>query len=316
MKLILKNISSFFIKEKIFSLTVLIFAIVSVINPFFLSAYNLSNLSMQIAIYGIVSLGMTFAIIGGNFDLSVGSIVSLTGVIAAALLSQVGLFLAMVAAISSGILIGAINGFFIARQKLSAFIVTFSSMVIIKGVALSLSDGRPIISNNAVFNNLGTIYFFGIPLLFFIFVFFLLLSHYILTNTRFGRNVFAVGGNYEVAKSTGIRVTFYRWFIFVITGFLSAIVGILITIRLNSGSPIQGDGMELTAIASVVIGGTHLSGGKGSVFRTLLGVFVMVLLTNAFDMIGIQPYVQKVIKGAIILTVVAADSYEKRKMVI
>ncbi len=308
------NLKKFFVKEKTFTSIIGIVILVAIINPYFLSFSNLVNLFMQVGIYGIVALGMTFAIIGGEFDLSVGSQLSLVTVLIVVLQPIIGLLLAIIATTLIAMLIGLINGLLVAKARINSFIVTFGAMVLYKGVALTIANGRPVISESETLNKIGDITIFGLPLLFIIFIALLVISNYILRYTKFGRNIFATGGNEEVASDTGINTKFYKISLFVITSFFVAITGVLLAARMNSGSPIQGDGMELTAIASVVIGGTSLSGGKGSIIRTLLGVFIMMILTNAFDVVGVQPYIQRVIKGLIIISVVAVDKYNKIKL--
>ncbi len=309
-----QKIRNFIFREKVFSSSVLLLIAISAASPYFLSVDNLRNLTVQLAVYGIVALGMTFAIIGGEFDLGVGSILSVAGVLAVGLEPRIGILLSILAALAAGLAFGTINGLLVSKAKINSFIVTFGSMVMVKGLALTIADGRPIISRSEALNSLGDAKLLGVPVMFLIFIIFLGVCHYILTYTRFGRNIYAVGGNVGVARATGVNVSFYKAMLFVLTGFFAAVVGVLLAARLNSGSPIQGDDITLTVIASVVIGGTSLSGGKGNVARTLLGVFTIMLLSNAFDLLGIQPYIQKVIKGLIIISVVAFDSYNKKKL--
>lgn len=310
----LYRIKEFLLKEKALSSSIVIFIIISLVSPYFLLFGNISNLLVQISVYGIVALGMTFAIIGGEFDLAVGSMVSMSAVLVVGLEPVMGLILAMGVALSSGFVLGLINGLLVSRAKINSFIVTFGSMVMVKGLALTYTNGRPIISKSLILNQIGDMRFLQIPVIVFIFIALLGICHFVLSYTRFGRNIYAIGGNLSVASATGINVNFYKSAIFIITGFFAAIVGILLAARLNTGSPVQGDDMTLTVIASVVIGGTSLSGGKGSVIRTLLGLFIIMFLTNAFDLLGIQPYMQKVIKGLIIISIVAFDSYNKKKI--
>jgi ribose transport system permease protein len=311
---VILRVGEFFTKEKALISSFLLFIVISIISPYFLTFDNLSNLLVQIAVYGIIALGMTFAIIGGEFDLAVGSMLSISAVLVVGLEPELGLIAAMLVALSSGAVLGLINGLLVAKAQINSFIVTFGSMVMVKGLALTYANGRPLISKSNVLNQIGDMRVFGIPLVIFIFILFLAICHYVLTRTRFGRNMYAVGGNLSVSSATGINVYFYKCSIFIITGFFAAVTGILLAARMNTGSPVQGDDMTLTVIASVVIGGTSLSGGKGSVIRTLLGLFIIMLLTNAFDLLGVQPYMQRVIKGLIIISIVAVDSYNKKRV--
>ena len=311
---IFKQSFRFLVKEKILTSLILMFIAVSIVSDSFLHAGNLSNLLIQVGLYGIVALGMTFAIIGGEFDLGVGSMVSLSSVIAVVLYPKFGLLLSISFAIIAGIVSGLVNGLLVAKAKINSFIVTFGSMITLKGIALTVANGVPVSSESVELNDFGVTGIAGISMIFVIFLCLLLVSHFVLTYTRFGRNVYAIGGNFQVARATGLKVDFFKASLFVLTGFFAAIAGVLMAARLNTGHPTVGDDIALTVIASVVIGGTSLSGGRGNVFRTLLGVIVMMFLSNAFDSLVIQPYIQRVIKGAIIILVVAVDSYNKKKI--
>jgi len=317
MKKLSEKIINFLIREKVFSLALLLYIIASIwLNgDGFNSMYNINSLLIQVATFGIVALGMTFAIIGGEFDLSVGSVYSLTGLLVVGLEPKFGLFSALVFAIGAAIILGLLNGVLVAKAKISAFIVTFGAMIMVKGIALSYSNGRPITSLSAAFNNFGEMEVGGVSVFFIIFAFFFVICHYALSYTRYGRNIYAIGGNKETAITSGINVDFHKMTIFVLTGFFAGLMGILMAARLNSGSSVVGDGIELKVIAAVVIGGTHLAGGRGSVIRTLLGVFVLALIENIFNLKSdvFSPYFQRVIQGAILVTVVAFDGYNKKK---
>lgn len=312
----LKKAARALLKEKVLLVAIIGFIVISFASPVFFKSENLANLSVQVAVFGTVALGMTFCIIGGEFDLSVGSMLSLSGVLTVFFAPKTGIAAAIVLALVICTLLGVLNGFLVAKAKITAFIVTFGSMITVKGIALTVADGKPIVSENQAFNDFGSAMVGPFPASFVIFIGLLFACFFILRYTRFGRNIYAIGGNGEVAKATGINVAFYKGSIFALTALFAASMGVILAARLNSGSPIQGDDMTLTVIASVVIGGTSLSGGKGSILRTLLGVFVMMLLINAFDLLGVQPYIQKVIKGVIIIAVVAADSYNKKKIAV
>ena len=316
MKKIIKKIFDFLLREKVFSLALMLYIAAAVLlnGDGFNSLYNINNLLIQVATFGIVALGMTFALIGGEFDLSVGSVYSLTGLLVVGLEPRLGLFSALIFAIGVAVILGLLNGVLVAKAKISAFIVTFGAMIMVKGIALSYSNGRPITSQSIAFNNFGEMEIGGISVFFIIFVFLLIICHYVLAYTRYGRNIYAIGGNKETAITSGINVDFYKMTIFILTGFFAGLMGIMMAARLNSGSSVVGDGMELKVIAAVVIGGTHLAGGRGSVIRTLLGVFVLALIENIFNLKSdiFSPYFQRVIQGAILVTVVALDGYKKK----
>ena len=301
----------FLLREKIFTALLIMFIGVSFAAKSFLTWGNINNLMIQIGLYGIVALGMTFAIIGGDFDLGTGSMVSCASVLIAILMRRMPMVPAILITLLFSTVSGFLNGILVAYQKINSFIVTFGSMIMLKGIALSLGGGKPISTYDCVtFNGIATVC--GISLIFIIFFVLLLACHYILTYTSFGRNIYAIGGNYEVAKSTGIKVNFYKMILFVMTGLFAGIGGVLMASRITSGHPTVGDDMTMTVIAGVVIGGTSLAGGKGNVWRTLLGITVMMFLANAFNAMVIRPYIQRIIKGLIIILVVAFDSYTKK----
>ena len=313
-----KKIINFLIKEKVFSLALILYIAAAILlnADGFNSLYNINSLLIQVATFGIVALGMTFAIIGGEFDLSVGSVYSLTGLLVVGLQPQFGLFSALLIAITVALALGLLNGILVSKAKISAFIVTFGAMIMIKGIALSYSNGRPITSQSTAFNNFGELEIGGISAFFIIFVFLVIICHYVLSYTKFGRNIYAIGGNKETAITSGLSVDYYKTMIFILTAFFAGIMGIMMAARLNSGSSVVGDGVELKVIAAVVIGGTHLAGGRGSILRTLLGVFVLALIENIFNLKSdvFSPYFQRVIQGAILVIIVAFDGYNKKKI--
>lgn len=309
-----KRVLKFFMREKIFLALIIMFLAVSISADSFFTVGNLSNLLIQVGLYGVVALGMTFTIIGGDFDLGAGPMVSFASMLVALLLGKMAILPAILLTLLAGFGSGLLNGLLVAKAKINSFIVTFGSMVMLQGLALTLGKGSPVGTYNEQFNKIGSIALGKISLIFIIFMILLLICHFVLHSTQFGRNIYAIGGNFEVAKATGINVDFYKASLFVMSGLFAAIGGILMAARVNTGHPTIGDDMTMTVIAGVVIGGTSLAGGKGNVWRTLLGITVMMFLANAFDALVIQPYIQRVIKGLIIICVVAVDSYSKKRI--
>lgn len=301
----------FFMREKILSVLIILFIVVSIAADSFLTPGNMANLLTQVGLYGVVALGMTFTIIGGDFDLGAGPMVSFASMLMALFLPRMAIPAAILLTLVIALVFGVVNGLLVAKAHIDSFIVTFGSMVILQGLALSLGEGRPISIDNEAFNQLGVASVGIVSLIFIVFIVLLVICHYVLQYTQLGRNIYAIGGNFEVAKASGINVNFYKASLFVFSAFCAAIGGVLMAARVNTGHPTIGDDMTMTVIAAVVIGGTSLAGGKGNIWRTLLGVFVMMFLANAFDAMVIQPYIQRVIKGGIIITVVAVDSYAK-----
>ncbi len=289
----------------------LIFLVVlmTALSRSFLTAPNLINIFTQISIYGIVACAMTFAIICGEFDLSVGSLIAVTTIVFIDTAKNYGFVVAVVMTLAIGILVGSINGFLVAKVKISAFVATLSSMVSLKGLALFYTNGKPINYVHDGMYNLGNGSFLGIPFIVYMFLTLVVIGHLVLKYTKFGRNIFATGGNMTVAAMAGINVVYYKFIVFVILGAVTAFAGIIMACRLNSGNSLFGNDLALSVVAATVIGGTSLSGGKGSVVKTLFGMLVLGVLFNALLILGVQANWQDVIKGLILIAVVSFDAY-------
>lgn len=283
--------------------------LMTILSRSFLTASNLINILNQISIYGIVACGMTFAIICGEFDLSVGSLLAVTTIVFIDSAKNYGFVVAVTMALAIGVVVGIINGFLVAKVKISAFVATLSSMVSLKGLALFYTNGKPINYVHDGMYNLGNGSFLGIPYIVYMFLSFVVIGHLVLKYTKFGRNIFATGGNMTVAAMAGINVVYYKFITFVILGFVTAFAGIIMACRLNSGNSLFGNDLALSVVAATVIGGTSLSGGKGSVVKTLLGMLVIGVLFNALLILGVQANWQDVIKGLILIAVVSFDAY-------
>ncbi len=281
----------------------------SIISNSFLTISNLINILTQISIYGIVACAMTFAVICGEFDLSVGSLLAVITIIFIDSAKNYGFAAAILLSLAIGVLVGLINGFLVAKVKISAFVATLSMMVSLKGLALFYTNGKPINFVHDGMYNLGNGSFLGLPYIVYIFFGFVILSHVVLKYTRFGRDIFATGGNAMVARMAGINVVFYKFIIFIILGVLTSVAGMVMASRLNSGNALFGNDLALSVVAAVVIGGTSLSGGRGSVIKTLLGMLVIGVLFNALLILGVQANWQDVIKGGILIAVVSFDAY-------
>jgi ribose transport system permease protein len=297
--------------EKALVILILFFLFLCFRSEYFLSFNNISNLLMQCAIAGIMSCGMTFAIIGGEFDLSIGSTMSLCGLLNIMLQPYLPVYLIFPLVLAASLIVGFCNGFLIAYMRANAFIITIGTGIMVKGIALTVSDGKPVLGANALLVNFANGRFAGIPNISYIFFLVLLITHYILTRSNFGRNVFAVGGNRNVAAYAGIKVQFYKCSVFMITAFTAAVSGILLSCRLNTGSSIHGDNMPLMVISGVVVGGTSLAGGEGSAFKTLVGILVFGMLDNAMSLMNVYSYYQTAIKGLLVILVVGTDCYAR-----
>ena len=290
----------------------------------FYTAGNISNLLEAVATNAIIAFGVTLAVICKGCDLSVGSVMAMSGIIAILLINTgMNMALAVVIAILSGALVGFVNGFLIVQQKSEAFIITLGMGMLIQGVALLLTDGRPVavprdmglgfqtIANGSLVRIPG---FFYVPNIATFMVILGVLAYLLLRFTSFGRNIYALGGDYEVAEHSGINVVATKWLAFVITGAFAAIAGVLAASRMNTGIPIAGVEIPLMVNCGVVIGGTSFAGGVGGIPQSFLGVFVMFLLRNAMSIMGIHPYIQMLVLGIMIVTIIALDCYAiKRK---
>ena len=285
-------------------------AIVAVINPRFLSVANILNVFRQSSINAVIAIGMTFVILTGGIDLSVGSILAFCGAVSAAMLSSgINPVLSLLVALVLGLFFGIVNGFLVSVMKLQAFIVTLVTMTFLRGATLVFTNGKPITVNDggALFENIGGGYLFNIPIPIYITLILFVAGHYILTNTRFGRYTYAIGGNEEATKLSGIKVNNIKIWIYGISGILSALAGIITTSRLFSAQPTAGTGYELDAIAAVVLGGTSLAGGVGKITGTALGAIIIGVLGNALNLLDVSSYYQMMIKAAVILIAVLID---------
>jgi ribose transport system permease protein len=259
---------------------------------------------------------MTIALICGEFDLSVSHILPLGTLIFAIVMPAFGIFPAVLAAVIVGGVIGCINGFFVAVLKINAFIVTLSTMIVTRGIALTICNGKPIPAVNDFSFKIGSGSLFGlIPYLVLIFLIFVIVTEYVLKKTTFGRNLYAVGGSYEVASYAGIKTVFYKFIIFVILGCSAAFAGTLLAGRLQAGSPLYGNDLCMTIVSAAVIGGNSIAGGKGGALRTLLGMIFIGLLFQVFNYINVYVYLQETIKGMVVILVVIMDAMSNNKTV-
>jgi len=286
--------------------------IVSILNPRFLSTANLLNILRQTSINAIIAAGMTFVILTGGIDLSVGSILAICGAVSASMLAGgVNGYIVLIVTIILGTILGAVSGSFISYGKLQAFITTLVAMTLLRGATLVFTDGKPISmgfgENAELFDIIGGGYLFGIPVPIYIMIAVFAVCNYVLKNTKFGRYVFAVGGNEEATKLSGINVEKLKVKVYAISGGLAALAGIIITSRLGSAQPTAGTGYELDAIAAVVLGGTSLSGGIGSISGTITGALIIGVLGNALNLLDVSSYYQMMIKALVILAAVLID---------
>ncbi|HLR11327.1 MAG TPA: ribose ABC transporter permease [Sporosarcina sp.] len=288
----------------------LIIIVISIMSPNFLTINNIFNVLRQVSINALIAFGMTFVILTGGIDLSVGSILALTGAVTAGMLaSGMDPILAMGLGLLLGAILGAVNGIIIAKGKVAPFIATLATMTIYRGLTLVYTEGKPIsgLGDSLSFQLLGKGYFFGIPVPIVTMLLAFGVLYFILKKTTFGRRVYAVGGNEEASKLSGIRVDRIKIYVYALTGFLAALASLILTSRLNSAQPTAGNMFELDAIAAVVLGGTSLTGGRGWIVGTVIGALIIGVLNNGLNLIGVSSFFQQVVKGAVILIAVLLD---------
>ncbi len=290
--------------------------IISILNPRFLTLGNILNILRQTSINSIIAAGMTFVILTGGIDLSVGSILAITGAYCASMIaSGMNPFLAVIITLIIGGLIGVFNGLIISKGKVQPFIATLAIMTFARGATLVFTDGKPISvgyeKNAEIFSKLGSGYFLEIPIPIYIMILVFAIGYYTLKHTRLGRYIYALGGNEEATKLSGINTDRIKLYVYGISGLLSALAGIVITARLSSAQPTAGTGYELDAIAAVVLGGTSLTGGIGSILGTIIGALIIGILNNALNLMNVSAYYQYLVKGLVILVAVLLDKKDK-----
>ena len=280
----------------------------------FYTKYNILDMLNSAAILEIMAFGVTLTIICGGIDFSVGAMMSLSGLITIILMRSMPLWCAIAISILCGALTGFVNGFLIVQHKTEPMIITLGMGMLLKGIAQQITDAHPVPAMNLKFMKLanGKVSA-GIPNLIVIMLVMLVLFHCILRFTSFGRNCYAVGGDYNVAQMSGIRAKRVKWTSFVISGMMAAFCGVLLASRLNTGSSIYGDTTALSVNCGCVVGGTSFGGGIGGIPQTFVGVLVLQMLENCMNMLGINAYVQQVCEGIIILLILWFDCYAKKK---
>lgn len=294
---------------------ILIFLIISLMTDRFLTADNLLNVARQASTNAIVAVGMTFVIITTGIDLSAGAVLALIGTITAGLIVNFGFSIpvAMVLVLLIGALIGAAKGVIISTQKIPAFIVTLALMTVLRGLAFVYTTGRPIYVDIEAFKMLGRGYIGIIPIPVIIMVIVGVTGHLLLKNSKFGRHVYAVGGNEEAARLCGININKTLIGVYAYAGLMTALAGIILASRLSTGSPNVGEGAELDAIAAVVLGGTSLMGGVGSIGGTFMGVAIIGILNNGLNLMNVSSYNQMMVKGLVILLAVWVNNLNTKK---
>jgi len=284
--------------------------VLAVIAPRFLTVQNLLIVVTQVSINALLAFGVTFVIITGGIDLSIGSMVAVTGVVAAQFAhpDTYPVVVPVVAGLITGLLFGAFNGFVITRSNVPPFIVTLGTMTIGRGLALILSKGRPVSNLSDSFNFIGGGKILGVPTLVIILIIAFVVCSVLLKKTTLGRYMYAVGGNEPAARASGIELGRVKMVVYTLCGGLAALAGILLTSRITTGQPNAGTGFELDAIAAAIIGGTSTSGGTGTMTGTLIGALLIGVISNGLDLLNVTSYYQQVVMGIIIIGAVVLDS--------
>ncbi|MFD1887666.1 ribose ABC transporter permease RbsC [Paenibacillus wenxiniae] len=289
---------------------IILVIIVSILNPAFLEPLNILNLLRQVAINALIAFGMTFVILTGGIDLSVGSILALSSAFVANLmLSGMDPILAIIIGCLAGAVMGMVNGLMITKGKMAPFIATLATMTVFRGLTLVYTGGNPItgLGDSMAFQLFGRGYFLGIPVPAITMMIAFAILWVILHKTAFGRRTYAIGGNEKASIVSGIKVTRVKIMIYSLAGMLAALAGAILTSRLNSAQPTAGTSYELDAIAAVVLGGTSLSGGRGRIIGTLIGALIIATLNNGLNLLGVSSFYQMVVKGVVIVIAVLID---------
>jgi len=284
------------------------------VKPNFLSVENLGNVLRQVSIIGLVAIGMTVVILLGGIDLSAGSVVALSGMLAAifAKIEGMNTLVPIMVGCAAGLVIGSINGMVIAHIGIPSFIQTLGMMNVVRGIVYLISNAKPISGLSESFLAIGSGYFLGIPIpVIFLSVGFIVLL-FVLNKTKFGRYIYAVGGNEDAALVSGIKVKSIKVTSYAICGLVAGLAGVLLTARVSAGIASAGENLVLDAVAAPVIGGVSFTGGEGKLWGTVLGFMLMGLLNNALDLLNVSSYFQLVVKGLIIITAVSVDVLSKR----
>jgi inositol transport system permease protein len=318
------SIGAFMSKYGIVVIFIALCIILSIVEPAFRSMRNVTNVIRQVSIIGIVSMGVTFAIITTGIDLSSGSMIALISVVIASTSQNavnpdqpisvvMPIVIAVLISVVLGTLLGSINGSLTAFGKIPPFIATLGMMTVARGAAALFTQGRPVGDLKDAFTFIGTGSFLKIPLPIWIYIAMAVLSHILLSKTKFGRHVFAIGGNEQAARICGINVEKTLVKVYAYAGFLTAVSAILLTARTSAGNPTYGVSYELDAIASTVIGGTSLSGGIGSIPFCVIGALIIGVLNNGMDLLGVNAYWQQIAKGIIIVVAVLIDARKQKR---
>ena len=299
----------------LFILVIFLIAMAFLSDRFF-TFKNLTNVGRQISLNAILALGMTLVIISGGIDLSVGGVCALGCCVCAKILNSTGSsLLAIAIVLLIGLAVGAFNGFVVSKTGIAPFIVTLSTVSIIRGITLVMTNASPMPISNAAFKFIGQGTLLGIPFPIYITLILAIITAFVMNKTVFGRYVYAIGGNERSAVVAGIQVKKVKISVYMVSGFLAAFTAIIYTSRLSSGVPSLGDGFEMDAITAAVIGGASLAGGQGHIWGTMIGAVIIGILNNALNLLNINSYFQDIVKGVVVLLAVLFDFFIQSRIV-
>lgn len=307
-----KKILLFVLDNSTIFVFIVMLILAGILSDRFYVPSNITNVLRQSVPLGLVSFGLLFVILTGGIDLSVGSLMALVSVIVGLLMPEYGLTVSLMVGVIVGTLFGSVAGFLVSYCKIAPFIATLAMMTVARGSAQIISKGQPIFINNMNFVDFGSGFLYGIPLPVYVLAFFFGLAFFVYRKTVFGRLVISIGSNETATRFAGIQVERYKLAVYAISGFGCALAGIIAATRTGAGSPVLAMGFELDAIAAVVVGGASLSGGKGTVFNTLIGVLILSLISNLMNLLNIPGSHQEITKGLIIICAVLLESLKNK----
>lgn len=303
------KVKKFLLTKSVLIVLVLFAAVMGGIFPEFLSFSNITNILQDISMYGVAACGMTILIIGGDFDLSASSQYAWAMIFCISMIEYVGVYAAMLLTLASGLILGLINGLIVTKLNINSFTATLGMQLAIKGLCLTYTSGQLINTQNEFMATLGNAKMFGFSSLTYIYLLVIVAVSLLLYRTRFGRNIYAVGGNIQVAKFAGINTTFTKIAGFGIMGILCAIAGMMFVAQMRAGSVLYGTDLTMSCVAATVIGGTSLSGGTGNVAKTFMGMLLINVLYKALIFLGLSSYIQDMTKGIVVIAVVVFDFF-------
>ncbi|MWA02606.1 ribose ABC transporter permease [Actinomadura sp. LD22] len=285
----------------------LVGVVLTIASPVFLTHNNLMNVGLATSVAALLAVGQTYVIILAEIDLSVGAALGFTAVVTAQTLRDHGLVAGIAAGVAAGAAIGLVNGLLVTKTRMPSFIATLATMSVLSGLSLQLTKGNPVAVTDYDFQGIGQSRIAGVPVPVVIMLVVFAVAGYLLARTRFGRHVYATGDNTEAARLSGVRTDRVKILAFVLSGVLAALAGFILTARLSTAEPTAGTGLELEAIAAVIIGGTSLAGGRGTLLGTLVGALVLGVIDNGMNLLDVSPFLQNVVKGLVILLAVFLD---------